>query len=547
MQKLLRITFTFLGATVALSAAFLLGINLYVQSQGTQAKIQQELSRRLGASLRIRNMSLTPWGGLELSGITIAQSSSAAPGNFLEAKTFQLRIRLLSLFSKRLVIKEVALVKPTVVWPQNAEGKWRLPGPSETQSPAVSTESGGTIGHLDTQNEPIRTNSAPVVPAASTNVPPPAEDALHNKPPRREPGFAVAPEVRRLSIKNGSFSFLDRSGNLLASFKGLDFRTNIRSASALHGDAQVARISLRDRFFLEQLRSPLRYEPDVLELSKVSARAANGEIKGYFAMQPEAEDSPFTTSVKFHDVLADQIVENAGGPKGIVTGKLEGSFQASGKTADPNALVGRGEIFLRDGRVQQYSLLVLLGQILQIEELQELHLEQAEAKYHLGPGLVMIDELVLRSPNIRLSASGTVAFDGRLNLNSQLAINDRIRGQLFKAIRNNFQPINEPGYTAIDFQVGGTIQRPSTNLVDRLVGRGLSSMLNSFFGGKRDKPKKKKKQIEDAAPAAPEPSPADNGEGGNAVSAMPSVPSPSASAEETQSQAAATPTPTVSP
>ena len=549
MQKLLRITFILLGATVALGAAFLLGVNLYVQSQGAQAKIQQELSRRLGTSLRIRNMSLTPWGGLELSGITIAQSSSGGPGNFLEAKTFRLRVRLLSLFSKRLVIKEVALVKPTVVWPQNAEGKWRLPGSQEAQSPPISTQSAAAVGHLDTENAPITTNPVPVVPATSTNVSPPTEDALHNKLPRREPGFAVATEVRRVSIKNGAFSFLDRKGALLASFSGLDFRSSIRSASALHGDAQVARISLRDRFFLEQLRSPLRYEPDVLELSKISARAANGEIKGYFAMQPEAEDSPFTTSVKFHDVLADQIVENAGGPKGIVKGKLEGSFQASGKTADPGALVGRGEIFLRDGRVQQYSLLVLLGQILQIEELRELHLEQAEAKYHLGPGLVTIDGLVLRSPNIRLTASGTVAFDGRLKLDSRLAINDRIRAQLFKAIRNNFQPIDEPGYTAIDFQVGGTIQRPSTNLMDRLVGRDLSSMLNSFFGGKKDKPKKKKKQIEEAAPAAPERSPADNasGAGGNAVSAMPSVASPSASAEEAQPQATATPTPIVSP
>src|SRR5205809_8091080 len=122
-------------------------------------------------------------------------------------------------------------------------------------------------------------------------------------------------------------------------------------------------------------------------------------------------------------------------------------------------------------------------QILQIEELQELHLEQAEAKYHLSPGLVTIDDLILRSPNIRLTASGTVAFDGRLKLDSQLAINDRIRGQLFKAIRVNFQPTNEPGYSAIDFQVVGTVDRPSTNLVERLVGRNLSSMINSFFGG----------------------------------------------------------------
>ncbi|MFZ0915491.1 MAG: AsmA-like C-terminal region-containing protein, partial [Candidatus Udaeobacter sp.] len=339
------------------------------------------------------------------------------------------------------------------------------------------------------------------------------------------PGLAVAPEVRRVSVKDGNFSFLDRAGGLLASFMGVDFRTNIRSASALQGDAMVARISLRDRFFLEQLRSPLRYEPDVLELSKISARAANGEINGYFAMQPEAEDSPFMTSVAFRNVLADQIVENAGGPKGMVKGELEGSFQASGKTADPNALVGSGEIFLRDGRVQQYSLLVLLGQILQIEELQELHLEQAEAKYHLSPGLVTIDELILRSPNVRLTASGTVAFDGELKLDSRLAINERIRGQLFKAIRANFQPIDEPGYAAIDFHVGGTIDRPSTNLMDRLVGHNLSSMLNSLLGGKKDR-SKKKKQLEEAVPV---------------------VPSPSASPEEAPPQTTSTPTPVSSP
>ena len=94
----------------------------------------------------------------------------------------------------------------------------------------------------------------------------------------------MPPEVRRVTIKNGNFSFLDHAGRLLASFNGVDFRTSIRSASALHGDTKVARISLQNRFFLEQLRSPLRYEPDVLELSKISARAGNGEINGYFAM-----------------------------------------------------------------------------------------------------------------------------------------------------------------------------------------------------------------------------------------------------------------------
>ncbi len=528
-----------LGAVIALGAILLTGVNLYVQSQGTHAKIQQELSRRLGTTLGIRSMSVTPWGGLELSGITIAQTSSIGPKHFLEAKTFRLRVRFLSLFSRRLVIKDVALIDPNVVWPQDAEGKWKLPRSRKTKAASASTVSPPEVESESAKNS--QPQSAPVVATTPANLPSPVQATVNEQSPKLEPRLPMPPEVRRVSIRNGNFSFLDHTGRLLASFDGVDFRTSIRSALALHGDTKVARISLQDRFFLEQLRSPLRYEPDVLELSKISARAGNGEINGYFAMQPESEDSPFTTSVKFHDVQADQIIANAGGPKGMVQGKLEGSFQASGKTADPEAFVGKGEISLRDGRVQQYSLLVLLGELLQIEELRELHLEQAEARYHVNPGLVTIDELILRSPNIRLTATGTVRFNGKLKLDSELAINDKIRSQLFKAIRQNFQPINQPGYSAIDFQVGGTVDRPSTNLMDRLVGSDLSKMINSFLGGgKKERAKKKKKQIEEAAPAAPGDS--------DAAKAMPAASSTSAPPQEAAvPEATTTPTPTLSP
>ena len=548
MQKFRRLALIALGALIGLGAVVLLGVNLYVQSQGAQAKIQQELSRSLGVPLKIRSMSVTPWGGLELSGITIPQTISTGPKNFLEARTFRLRVRFLSIFSRRLVIKEVSLVGPKVVWPQNKDGKWRLPDVQKTRPHTGSINQTAATPQPEAGVEVAQTNAAPVVTNPVT-APSPPKVTVSDEPPARESRLAVAPEVRRVTVKHGNFTFLDQTGKLVASFTGVDFRTNLRSAQALRGDAKVDRVSLRDRFFLEQLRSPIRYEPDVLELSKISARVAQGQVEGSFAIQPEAEDSPFTTSINFRDVLAEQLVENAGGPKEMVKGKLEGSFQASGKTSDPEALVGQGEIFLREGRVQQYKLLVLLGQILQIEELQELHLEQAEAKYRLSPGLVTIDELVLRSPNIRLTSSGTVGFDGTLQLNSQLAINDRIRGQLFKAIRDNFHRTEDPAYSAIEFQVGGTVERPSTNLVEQVVGRDISSMLNSFFGGKKNRPKKKKKGVEDPASVTSERSPAGNPNdaGRDASNVLSAVPSPSSSPHTAIPEVTATPSPVTSP
>src|SRR5262245_28505794 len=88
------------------------------------------------------------------------------------------------------------------------------------------------------------------------------------------------------------------------------------------------------------------------------------------------------------------------------------------------------------------------------------------------------------------------------------AINDIILVQLFKAIRDNFHLIDDPGYSAIEFQVGGTVERPSTNLVEQVVGQDISSMLNSFFGGKKDRPKKKKKEkaVENVTTDVPSPS-----------------------------------------
>jgi type II secretion system protein N len=506
VQKFSRIVLLLSGAFVALAGIILLSGNLYVQSQGTQARIQQELRQRLGLSLKIGRISVTPWGGLKLSGISIPQVTAGTPANFLEAKNIALRFGFFSLFSRRLVIKQVSLLDPKVTWLQNADGKWRLPdlrenepGNSVVSSPVPAQSPSGESRVTPTSASPTLT------PAKPSELPGSVSAKTEN---------AFVPEIRRVNLTGGNFRFLDRSGKMLAAFEGVGFRSSLRNAASLHGNARVTKISLRDRFFLEQLKSPLQYDPAGLELAEISAHAGGGDIMGRFSMQPQSEDSPFKLEVKFRNVQADRLVSEAGGPKGVMQGQLEGNFDAAGKTADQNALTGAGQIFLRDGQVQQYSLLVALGQILQIEELMQLHLEQAQAKYHISPGVVTVDELTLHSTNIRLSATGTITFAGKLHLDSRLAIDEKIRSQLFKPVRANFQPADESGYSAIDFEVGGTIDRPKTNLLEKMVGRDLKDLVNSFWGGKVDRPKKKK-----SAETAPE---------DTLVSPSPSAPAPEA-------------------
>lgn len=483
MRHAARLPAYLLLGLVALLAVGLLAINLYVQSHATQTWIEEEIGARLGARIKIQRISLTPWWGLKLKGITIPQEDPEDPGAFLRAEAFRLRVNWSALFTGQLVIKEVALIRPRVTWMQNANGKWRLP----------ETLPGEPV-------ERERSAAQPLPPAATSSPPVAPAPGQSSLPPERA---RFTPEVRRVRLTNGTFRFLDERRKPVATFDGVRFRSDFRNATALNGHAMVERISLRDRFFLEDLRSRLSYDPTQLDLTEIAAEAAGGNITGRFTMRQAETGSPFHVLVNFSGLDANRVLSDARGPSGMVQGKLEGRLEAQGQTSDPNALQGAGEIYLREGQVHRYSLLVALGQLLQIEELTQLQLEDAHVKYHIDPGVVTIDELLLTSPNIRLSARGTVSFGGQLDLDARLAINEQIRSRLFRAVRDNFQPTEMPDYTGVAFQVSGSLDRPRTNLVDRVVGEGLrdlSGVINSLFGRRKEKPA--------ASAAPPENSPA---------------------------------------
>jgi hypothetical protein len=523
VKKISRLALLVACALAGLLAAALLAVNLYVQAKGTQERIQQELSQRLGTTLRIRRISVTPWFGLKLTGITMPQGAGATRGDFLRADTFRLRIRLASLFARRLVINEISLINPNVVWAQNDDGQWRLPSAPRPEEPAAVLP-----------QEP----QAPAAKPGNVAIPSPANSAGAGAVVEEEANIAevtarpFTPEVQRVNMTNGNFHFLDVKGKPVATFEGVGFRSSLRNSTELRGNASIARIALRNRFFLKNLKSPVKYDPLEIALSQITASAAGGEITGRFSLRPADEDSPFQAMVAFRDVQADRVVAEAGGPSGMVQGRIEGKLDATGRTADANALAGTGEIFLRDGEVRQFSLLVALGQLLQIDELTRLRLDQAQVKYHIMPGVVMIDELLLTSPNIRLSATGTVDFKGRLKLESQLAINEKIRGQLFGGMRESFRPIDTPGFAAVDFQVTGTLDRPKTNLMGKVVGRDLKNLggvINSLLGGgKTERPKKQKPAGESpvVSPAPVFPAPLEAASPPESPSPPPTLPEP---------------------
>src|SRR5881398_3495572 len=227
MLRLRRTIGWVLVVVVAIFLVSLLGANLYVQSQTTQARIQQELSQRLKMPLQIQRISVTPWGGLKLSGITIPQSNDAHAPPFLQAKDFQLRVQLRSIFWRPLVIKEVALIAPAVIWPQNESGEWRVP---MTESPAEMQ------GQAQLQPETAAT-APPEKMAEAT----PAEKAQTEAV--KAESTAAAPQIRRVRLSDGSFHFLDREKRNVALFDGVQFSSSMRDITTIRGQVRINNIA----------------------------------------------------------------------------------------------------------------------------------------------------------------------------------------------------------------------------------------------------------------------------------------------------------------
>src|SRR5207247_4845826 len=124
---------------------------------------------------------------------------------------FRLRVRFLSLFSRRLVIKEVSLINPNVVWPQDAKGKWRMPGAREEEASASEPTSGKARSPASAEAMAAKPGT-PRTEAALADMGAYAQERQKDRLARRTLPFpeAVGPEVRRVQIKIGNFRFLDR-------------------------------------------------------------------------------------------------------------------------------------------------------------------------------------------------------------------------------------------------------------------------------------------------------------------------------------------------
>lgn len=417
------------GGTVLLAALALLAANIYLKTALSQEQIQGQLSRAINLPVSIKTVSFTPWGGVAVSGIAAPQPGERE-GDFLYAKSFGAHVRLLPLFSKKVVIRELHLREPRLAWFQNAEGKWALPEkPKKVKEP-------------------------------KPEVKPKTQKAPQEK-------FAVV--IEAVTVAEGDFVFYDAAGEPVVRFADVSVTSQNPSAAGIAGTFRATAVAVQEKITFRELTGAFQYAGGKLELDQLEASLAGGRVQGRLAMDLEAEGTPFDTAVRFSQVDAKTLLADAQVTRADFAGKLAGDIAARGSGSDAKTITGGGRITISEGEWRGFELLVTLAAALQIEELARLQLQQAEAVFALEDEKVVVESCTVATKNLALTGTGRIKFSGKLDLGMRLALQSGLAKQVPRMIADQFEKTADGGLK-VDFSVKGSLNRPKTDLLDKVVG-----------------------------------------------------------------------------
>ena len=494
MKKLSKAILIACAAVALLAVVAFFGVNLYIQSPGTQARIQEQLSDALRMPLRITNTSLTPWSDLKITGITIPNGTV----NFLDASAFNARYRLSPLFGGKLIITEMSVDRPHIVWAQNAEGKWVVPKAAKKTASVAASPS--------PQTEPVK------------------------KEPKRtkQSGFQVV--VDGFQIRNGTVELLDKDRHPVAIFTDVNMNYTTLTADRLEGTAEIGRIVWNEWLAFNTVRTPFRYAAGELELPQITAMLAGGAVHGSFRMRGEEPEAPFVATLEIEGVNAAKLSTDAGWSEGQALGTLSGNIEAHGSSKEVARLEGKGRLQIRDGRFRQLELLETIGLALQIRQLSDLRLKDGRAEFHLADEKAFVDALSLEALDLRITAEGLVRFDGKVQFASRLSVDDALHRQLPGIVADNFTA--EPGERhALAFDVTGKNFKPKTNLLEKVIGKKIGGQFEDlvstiFSSRKKEEPPKKEEKKKDRKKKKDEPKPVDETPPAPVPSPAPAEPQP---------------------
>ncbi len=439
----------------------LVAVNLFLQSSEVQKRIRIATAASIGLPVEIGGASYTPWSGLTLSRLEVADPGRPSE-NVFTARKLNARMALWLLLQRKVVITAVRLVDPVLVVPEDSEGVF-LPPP---RGEVVVVEPPGVVPERAVPSIPE------VAAVEGTGAVEPVEEI-----PVSAPSYTV--EVHSFVIENGGILICDPLGRPGVQFEKIQLKMRIASNSEQSGEVSIGKIGFERSLYLKDFTARFTRAEGRVELPVFEGKLAGGKLAGKFGFDEEASEVDLKAALE--GVAVARMFEEAGLDAGRAGGFLQGEVVLKGPLATPGELSGMGKFELIEGQLEPLDFIQQLGQLLRIDELQLLQLREALLDVALADGLVTVNKLSLLSENVWFRGEGRVDLDGGLDLRGRLLINDRMHRNLGGLLGSPFRPSEEAGYRELGFDIGGTLQQPRTNLLDQFAGGKIGSEVGRFL------------------------------------------------------------------
>jgi type II secretion system protein N len=463
LKPFLRIALLAIGAAFLVFCIGLLGINLYIQSPGVQRDLRDSFSESLGLPLEVFRITFTPWDGLTFQDVTVGSSDSETP--VLKAGNLKVRCDYLALLRRKIIIREILLRQVDLRVPLAAMRETlETPKRSAASSPPADASQ-------------LVSSTPPEIAQHSKSLT--IRDTLTRK-------FWV--EIQKFKLKDANITVVRPDGATAAVIHGLDSTLNFQHGNYL-GRVHADNAMIGDTISVDDIGSPVRFNGRSLALEDVCARVSGGDLNGTFNLDFSNSDLPYRLEFKASGIDVNEVTNRTSSFLDRAHGTLEGSFELSGVGRDSSQAAGTGTLQIKSGYVDQYPMLQEIGRWTQIDELQRLDLEEADSNFRVVGSQVQVDSIRLISKNCRINLAGTVEESQRLDLKGRLTITQFLSQKIPNELEDNFVTAEDGRSRYLDFEVSGSIQKPETNLFERIIGDKRKLLQRLLHGSHSDRSK----------------------------------------------------------
>ena len=482
VERISRMTLLVIVGVAGLVGLGLLAINLYVQSPGTQVRLREIVSENLGYPVSVFRISFTPWHGFHLEDVVIQDPSANYP--LLKAEDLWIQCNYLPLLRRKLIVRQVYLSGAEIRIPTTA----RLDPEAETDKPAAPE----SVTEFGSKSVP------PSIAKTDTTGSRSKKTVLAGN---HIPGNLWV-EIRKFKIRHGTIYLLGAKGIPTATLRDIEGSVQSHKSQYL-GKVRIASAALADSINAEEISSPVKCSNGELSLENITAQISGGEIHGNFRADLTNSDLPYRLYFEMTGVNINEIVSRAGGILDRAHGILQGSFQLAGCMRDPSLASGDGSLEIKTAYLDQYPMLKALGRWTQIDELQRLDLERALSKFSVVGQDIKVDSVQLISKNCQVVLWGTVQSAQKLDLNGRLTVSQFLSQKIPNELEENFAKSKDGESRYLDFQITGSVLKPQTDLVDRIIG-DKAKLLKRLF--RTDHKEKRRERIPTGSEQAGTPS-----------------------------------------